>query len=179
VVAGDGEAYAHVVRGLAQAGARVLVATADTAGRVGLYGGERIGVTLGEAAVLSRLAEADALVLCPGTPDQRFVGPGGVIDAARLASAAPHLAVVGEEADADLRLLAGAGLRCWPGASGPGHLFDLLPQPVIELHTAGLKVGEIMTHARRRGSSPLAAEQLAAAEAHAQLLPQDLGRAVR
>ena len=31
-----------------------------------------------------------------------------------------------------------------------------------------------MTRARRRGSSPLAAEQLAAAEAHAELLPKDL-----
>jgi len=29
--------------------------------------------------------------------------------------------------------------------------------------------------ARRRGSSPLAAEQLAAAEAHAEQLPKDLG----
>jgi hypothetical protein len=43
------------------------------------------------------------------------------------------------------------------------------------LHTAGLKVGEVMTRARRRGSSPLAAEQLAAAEAHAEQLPKDLG----
>ena len=31
-----------------------------------------------------------------------------------------------------------------------------------------------MTRARRRGSSPLAAEQLAAEEAHAELLPKDL-----
>ena len=31
-----------------------------------------------------------------------------------------------------------------------------------------------MTRARRRGSSPLAAEQLAATEAHAELLPKDL-----
>jgi hypothetical protein len=43
------------------------------------------------------------------------------------------------------------------------------------LHTAGLKVAEVMTRARRRGSSPLAAEQLAAAEAHAEQLPKDLG----
>ncbi|HMK91703.1 MAG TPA: hypothetical protein VK576_01780, partial [Thermoleophilia bacterium] len=51
---------------------------------------------------------------------------------------------------------------------------ELLPAPLIELHTAGLKVGEVMARARRRGSSSLAAEQLAAAEAHAELLPQDL-----
>jgi hypothetical protein len=152
--------------------------SAEPPGRVGLYGGERIGVSLGEEGVLDRLAEADALVLCPGTPDERYVGAGGVVDAARVAAAAPHLAVVGEEADADVRHLAAAGLHCRPEGA-EDHLFDLLPQPVVDLHTAGLRVGEVMARARRRGSSPLAAEQLAAAEAHAELLPQDLGRGVR
>jgi hypothetical protein len=74
----------------------------------------------------------------------------------------------------DRRGLAGAGLRSWPGAGGSAP-HDLLPQPLIDLHTAGLKVAEVMTRARRRGSSPLAAEQLAAAEAHAEQLPKDLG----
>jgi len=45
---------------------------------------------------------------------------------------------------------------------------------VIELHAAGLRVGEVMARARRRGSSPPAAEELAAAEADAELLPKDL-----
>jgi hypothetical protein len=111
-------------------------------------------------------------VLCPAQPDARTVGPGGWVDAATLAAAAPHLAVVGLAGELDGRGLAGAGLRSWPGADGAR---DLLPQPLIELHTAGLKVGEVMTRARRRGSSPLAAEQLAAAEAHAEQLPKDLG----
>lgn len=175
LVAGNGQAYAHVVRGLGQLGARVLVAAPESAGRIELYGGEKAGDGLGDEAVLGRLAEADALVLCPGSPGERWVGPGTVVDADRLAAAAPHLAVVGEEAESDLRALARAGLRCWPTGEGPGALFDLLPQPLIELHTAGLKVGEVMSRARRRGSSPLAAEQLAAAEAHAEQLPKDLG----
>jgi len=57
-VAGDGPAYGHVVRALAQLGARVLVATPDNAGRVTLYGGERIGADLGEELTRSRLSEA-------------------------------------------------------------------------------------------------------------------------
>ena len=113
-------------------------------------------------------------MLCPAQPDARTVGPGGWIDAATLAAAAPHLAVVGLAGELDRRGLAGAGLRSWPGAGGVAP-HDLLPQPLIELHAAGLKVGEVMTRARRRGSSPLAAEQLAAAEAHAEQLPKDLG----
>jgi hypothetical protein len=174
LVAGDGPAYSKVARGLAQAGARVLVAAPEGAGRVTLYGGEKVGDGLRDAAARGRLAEADALLLCPALPDVRTVGPGGWIDAAALASAAPHLAVVSLGGELDRRGLAGAGLRCWPGAGSPAP-HDLLPQPLIELHTAGLKVGEVMTRARRRGSSPLAAEQLAAAEAHAEQLAKDLG----
>jgi len=95
------------------------------------------------------------------------------VDAARLAAAAPHLAVVGLEAETDLRALGAAGLRC-RAAGGPDGVLDLLPQAVVARHAAGLKVAEVMTRARRRGSSPLAAEQLAAEEAHADLLPKDL-----
>jgi hypothetical protein len=176
VVAGSGQVYAHLVRALAALQAEVLVASDEAAGRIGLYGGRKIGDGLGEAAVLGRLAEADALVLCPGSPDERFIAPAGAVDAARLAAAAPQLAVVSQGAEADRRALAGAGLRTWPagGPPAPASLADLLPQPLIQLHTAGLKVGEVMAQARQRGSSPLAAEQLAADEAHAELLPKDL-----
>ena len=173
LLAGDGPAYAKVARGLAQAGARVLVASPEGAGRASLYGGVKIGGGLSEAAVRGRLAEADALLLAPGDPGTRTVGPGGWIGPAELAAAAPHLAVVSLAGELDRRGLAAAGLRFWPASGSSAH--DLLPAPLIELHTAGLKVGEVMTRARRRGSSALAAEQLAVAEEHAELLPKDLG----
>ena len=173
VVAGDAPAVPYVVQALARLGARVRVGAPDTAGRVGLYGGEKAGDALGDDAVAGRLAEADALVLCPAATDVRTVGPGAPVDAARLAAGAPHLAVVGLDAESDLRALGAAGLRCRP-AGGPGGVFDLLPQAVIARHAAGLKVAEVMARARQRGSSPLAAEQLAASEAHAELLPKDL-----
>ena len=173
VVAGEGPAYAKVVQALAQAGARVLVAAPERAGRIASYGGEKVGDGLGDAAAGGRLAEADALVLCPPPPDARAVGPGARIDAAALAAAAPHLAVVGLAGELDRARWAPPA--CVAGPPAARRPYDLLPQPLIELHTAGLKVGEVMTRARRRGSSPLAAEQLAAAEAHAELLPKDLG----
>ena len=176
VVAGEGPAHAYVVQTLARLGARVLVAAPETAGRIQLYGGEKAGDQLADDAVTGRLAESDALVLCPVASGERWVGPGARTDAARLAAIAPHLAVVGLDADADLRALGGAGVRCRP-AGGPDGLFDLLPQAVVAQHTAGLRVGEAMTKARQRGSSPVAAEQLAAIEAHAELLPKDLSAA--
>jgi hypothetical protein len=178
VVAGEGPAHPYVVRALAGLGARVLVAAPETAGRIGLFGGEKAGGALGDDAVAGRLPESDALVLCPAASGGRWVGPGAAADAARLAAAAPHLAVVGLGADADLRALGAAGVRCRP-AGGPDGLFDLLPQAVVAQHTAGLRVGEVMTRARRRGSSPLAAERLAVVEAHAELLPKDLNAARR
>jgi len=172
LVAGDGPACGKVVRGLAQAGARVLVTAPEGAGRISLYGGEKAGDNLGDAAARGRLAEADGLVLCPAQPDLRTIGAGAWMDAAEVATTAPHLAVVSLAGEFDRRGLSVAGLRSWPGDATPG---DLLPQPLIELHTAGLKVGEALTRARRRGSSPLAAEQLAVGEAHAEQLPKDLG----
>ncbi|MEE4276757.1 MAG: hypothetical protein V2J16_12925, partial [Thermoleophilia bacterium] len=89
---------------------------------------------------------------------------------------APHLAVVCGAAETEARALAEAGLRVWPSphGGGPASAGELLPRPAIEALVAGLKVGEVMARARRGGSSPLAAEQAAAAQAHAELLPKDV-----
>ncbi len=173
LVAGDGPACASAARGLARAGARVLVASPESAGRIALYDAEKAGDGLGDAGVHARLSEADALVLCAGRPDARLVGPGLGVDADELAARAPHLAVVNLSGELDRRALTAAGLRFWPSA-GSGTPHDLLPQPLIDLHAAGLRVGEVLCRARRRGSSSPAAEELAATEAHAELLPKDL-----
>ena len=172
VVAGEAPSVPYVIQTLARLGARVIVAAPETTGRIELFGGEKAGDAVGDDAVGGRLAEADALVLCPAAGLRAF-GPGSPADSARLAAAAPHVAVVGVDAESDLRALGSAGLRCRP-AGGPAGERDLLPQALIARHTAALKVAATMTRARQRGSSPLAAEQLAAAEAHAELLPKDL-----
>ena len=178
VLAGDGPMWSKVARGLADAGARVLAAVPEGTGRVSLCGAVKVADALPDAVAAGVLADADALVLCPADPETRTVGLRGWVEAAALAAAAPHLAVVSLSGEADRRGLAGAGVRCWPGAGDPAPL-ELLPAPLIELHTAGLKVGEAMARARRRGSSSLAAEQAAATEAHAELLPKDLTTARR
>ena len=97
-------------------------------------------------------------MLCPADPAARTVGPGAPVDAARLAAAAPHLAVVGVEAETDLRALGAAGLRC-RAAGGPDGVLELLPQAVIARHAAGLKVG--------RGDDASAAARLVAARGRA------------
>jgi hypothetical protein len=172
VVTGDGGAYPHVVRALAQLGARVLVGAPENAGRIALHGGQKVGDGLADEALRGRLGEAEALVSCPA-PGRRVIGRGGDIDARELARLAPHLAVVPLGDTQDARALAAAGLACWP-AAGPDAALELLPRAVIDLHVAGLKVGEVMARARRAGSSPPAAEERAAALAGAELLPKDL-----
>jgi len=175
LVAGSGRAYPYVVRALAQLGARVLVAAPESAGRIALHGGEKIGDGLAEPAAVGRLGEADALVLTPDLPGDRLLGPGTPLDAHVVAAEAPHLAVVCGAADIEAHAFAEAGLRVWPSphGGGPATADDLLPRPVVESLVASLKVGEVMARARRGGSSPLAAEQAAAAQAHAELLPKD------
>ena len=99
------------------------------AGRIELYGGRKVGDALADAGAMACLPEADALVLCPSSPEQRWFGPGG-LDAARLAAAAPHLAVVSQGGESDRLALAGAGLRTWPRprpGPDPGALFELVP----------------------------------------------------
>ncbi|MEZ5125923.1 MAG: hypothetical protein R2826_06710 [Thermoleophilia bacterium] len=173
VVAGDGSVCAHAVRGLARAGVRVLAAWPETSARTALLDAEKIGDHLSDASVSASLTLADGLVLCPHDPDVRTVGTAAWIDATALAVQAPHIAVVSLGGEIDRRALAGRALRFWP-AGGRGAAEDFLPLPRIERCVAGLKVGEVITRARRRGSSPLAAEQSAAAIAGAELLPQDL-----
>lgn len=174
IVAGDGPVCASVARGLARAGARVFAACPENAGRLALYDAEKIGDALGDETVLARLSDVDAVAVCAAHPDTRTIGAGAWVDPGELAARAPHIVVIHLGGEIDRRSLAGAGVRVWP-ASGVGAAHDLLPGPRLELHAAGLKVGEVLARARRRGSSPLAAEQFAAAEAHAELLPQDLG----
>jgi hypothetical protein len=179
LVAGDGLALAKVVRALGALGARVLVAAPEPAGRITLCGGEKAGESLAQTEVQGRLAECDALLTYSDDLTRVLVGPGGDITAREVARLAPHLGVVCGSGVCDQRGLTEAGLRCKLATGGDGAPGDFAPEPVIELHTAGLKVGEALVQARRRGSSPLAAEAFAAESAHADLVPKDLPQARR
>ena len=182
--AADGIVYPKVARVFAQMGARVLVAGPDGPGRVSLCGAEKVGDGLGDTEVRRLLPEVDALLTFTAQPETELVGASAVISAAELAALAPHLAVVVYNGRVDRRGLEEAGLRVFPESDpGGGHtartIGELVPAPVIELHTAGLRVGEVMARARRRGSSPLAAEELAAEIAHGDLFPKELPQSYR
>lgn len=179
--AADGAVYPKVARVCSQLGARVLVAGPDGPGRVTLYGGEKVGDDLADPEVRRLLPDVDALLVFSADRERDVVGASAAISAAELAALAPHLAVVAYDGRVDRRGLAEAGLRVAPepGEHTSRAVSDLFPQPIIELHTAGLRVGEVMARARRRGSSPLAAEELATQVAHGELFPKELPQAYR
>jgi len=95
------------------------------------------------------LATSDALIVADYTRNDVIVGEGGDLSAAALASLAPQLTVIPFAGAVDSAALAHAGLSVYPPQNGLAHrmtvtLAGLGARPVVELHAAGLKVGEVV-----------------------------------
>lgn len=91
----------------------------------------------------------DALLIASWINNDLLVGPGAWIDSNTLALFHPECTVIQFVGNVDAESLISNGIRCIPEYSvGPQRmaitLADLGPKPVIDLHTAGLKVGELM-----------------------------------
>lgn len=89
---------------------------------------------------------------------------------------APILQLAGEINRDHIRA---AGIECFPEPPpAPGHmgwtLADLGPRPVVDLHAAGLKVGELLARARLQGLSLREAERAALQNPIAQDFPSDI-----
>jgi hypothetical protein len=100
------------------------------------------------------LSGADALVVADYTRENVIIGPDGDMTAEELACNAPCITVIQFAGVVDVLGMRGCGLAVYPGIKLPPHrmaktLAALGPRPVIELHAAGLKVGELAV----RGSS--------------------------
>lgn len=110
------------------------------------------------------LAKADALLVMEHHSRRMLIGPGGCLAGSDLAKINPGLTVVHIAGGTDRNDLVAAGFSCCPDIfSEPGHMSvttaEVGPRPLINLHLAGLKVGEIMARARRSGLSVDAAER--------------------
>jgi hypothetical protein len=107
-------------------------------------------------AAAADLAALDALIIADYTRDDLIVGPGGDLSAAELAAACPEATVVQFAGRGDVAGLMAHGMTVYPGIDLPAHrmaltLAALGPRPVVELHAAGLKVGELAARARLGG----------------------------
>jgi hypothetical protein len=123
----------------------------------------RLALTGAEVRLLASLRDigaanlaADALIVADYVRQDVIIGSGGDVTAADLAATCPGVTVVQFVGHVDVASLTAAGIRVYPGiVLGPRRmaltLAGLGPRPVIELHAAGLKVGELAARARLAG----------------------------
>jgi hypothetical protein len=98
---------------------------------------------------LQEFGRLDALVVACYITGELIVGPGGWVEPTALAACHPECSVVQFVGRVDAESLADHQLRCIPESPvGPYRMARTLaalgPKPVIDLHAAGLKVGELM-----------------------------------
>ena len=90
-------------------------------------------------------------------------GDEGDLSAEELHHLRSDLTVIHICGGADRTSLEAKGVRCYPETFSPAGYMSVAtdylgPKPLIDLHTAGLKIGETMARARARGLSPLQTE---------------------
>jgi hypothetical protein len=166
VFAGSGPVLGKVMAFLGAMGADVSAVTPEPSDWVESWGSRKITDRLDEPAAWEALASADALLTFDPARQREFIGPTGEILPQLLAQISPGISVVNYSGRVDRPGLEAVGINCFPRHDpGGGHtgntIGEILPAPVIELHTAGLKVGEIMARARLAGRSAREAEQVA------------------
>jgi len=147
VVVGEGEFAARTVKTLESIGARCTSLTTES-----LVRSER------------QLAKADALVLVEHHMRKELIGEHGVVSAERLKQINPGLSIAhicGGVSQIDLER---AHIGFLPRTIAPAGFMSAStayvgPKPVIELHAAGLAVGQAMAEAVGSGLQGLAAER--------------------
>ncbi|MCH7727517.1 MAG: hypothetical protein IH991_13690 [Planctomycetes bacterium] len=106
---------------------------------------------------------ADALVVVEHESRAPLIGLGTAVTANNLLRINPGLAIAHLCGSVDRDTLASAGLRCAPSIFRPVGYMSVAtdyvgPRPLIDLHAAGLKVGQSMAEARRAGLNGRQAE---------------------
>jgi hypothetical protein len=92
------------------------------------------------------------LVVADYTRCEAIIGPGGDIETADLVRLGGHVTVIQFAGQIDAAGLVEQGVAVYPGANLPARRMSMTlgalgPRPVIELHAAGLKVGEAIARA--------------------------------
>jgi hypothetical protein len=98
---------------------------------------------------LNTVKRVDALLVACFDTDELIVGAGGWFDPSELAKHHPECTVIQFAGDSDTEALRSHGVRCIPhdrlGPRRMARTFAFLgTKPVIDLHAAGLRVGELM-----------------------------------
>jgi hypothetical protein len=156
IVLGHGEFAEHAVTTLKATGVEVDLLSPDS------YRGRLI------PQVREQIRRADAMVVVEHHARDLLIGPGGMIEAGELAALNPALTILHICGDVDQSTLQAAGLVCHPEKVAPAGYMSVTtaylgPKPLVDLHAAGLKVGEVLWRARMQGLHGRDAERRAAA----------------
>lgn len=116
--------------------------------------GESLQVSINQKA----LSECDAIVIVEHSTHNLLIGHGGQITARKLYELNPIVCIAHIAGGVDQSDLEAVGIPFQPKCLAPsGYMsisLDYLgPRPLIELHTAGLKVGAMMAKAKKSGLS--------------------------
>ncbi len=108
----------------------------------------------------SELSGLDALIIADYTRHDLIVGPGGDVSADQLAATCCGATLVQFAGRMDVAGLSASGMEVYPNVELPAHrmaytLAALGPRPVVELHAAGMKVGELAARTRLARRSPV------------------------
>jgi hypothetical protein len=151
MILGSGEFAEQIVSTLASVGAESVLIRTDIKGQ------------LASSTTREYFRDADAIVIAEPSDRRAIIGPEGEISFEEIVKINPSLAVVHICGVIDQEELKISKLRYLPSRlARPGHMSvttdHLGPKPLVNLHTAGLKVGEAMARARFKGLNGLEAE---------------------
>ena len=151
LVIGSGEFADHVVRAAGAAGAQCSRLKPESI--------EQDSVL----KIRDAITRLDAVIIVEHNDRRVLIGNNGPIKPDELHSLNPALTVVHICGEVQRNELCVLGLNCWPERFAPaGHMSvatDYVgPKPIVDLHTAGLKVGEQLARARLTGLSASEAE---------------------
>lgn len=134
----------------------------------------------GSPALYGMLARCDA-ILCDERESRRpLIGPDGLISATDIAQLNPSCIVINRHGVVDTEELRSCGITCFPTShtaswQTPHYTTAILgARTVIELMTAGLRVGEVMAKARLQNMSMATAARHALQHSAAQDFPPPL-----
>lgn len=151
VVIGSGEFSKQVVKTLHALKAHVTP----------LFSGRKGSLTSLKAHRAFR--DADAVVIVEHNSHRPLIGRNGEMRAEELYALNPNLAITHICGSVDREALDSVGFHCHPSKFAASGFMSVTtdyigPRPLIDLHTAGLKVGEELAKARGRGLSSQEAE---------------------
>jgi len=159
LVCGGGCFGLNIIKCLVNLGASVQVICDENAQTINSIGAEKIS-SMNNNKLDLRIIEGTDVVIVTSYPDRKeIIGNEGLIKTKQLKEHCPGVVVIQFKGNVNRESIIREKIRIIPEVEPKyGHmswtLNDLGPKPVIDLHTGGLKVGEIMTRLRRSGYSP-------------------------